>query len=212
MPLLIFATLGEAQATLHALEARPATQDTVEVWSEGFVPALFEAPPYQIAISGFGAYGALRTLMRYGTQHEHIWNLGLAGTLNEALPLGEICIVSQVSKYLPLPPKIDPLSRDIAESSLPAFSIAPRGVRLVTTDFPVHDATLRDQLSAHFDLVDMEGYGIAYGAHHLGKKCHLWKVISDPVSPHGRALLENNKSALSALLAEKILESNPLAL
>ena len=58
-----------------------------------------------------------------------------------------------------------------------------------------------------WDLVDMEGYGVAFAAAALGKKCRMWKIISDFTSPEGRDLIRKHKKELSEKIAEKILEN-----
>jgi len=53
------------------------------------------------------------------------------------------------------------------------------GTVLATGDSFVSDAQVRDALAARADLVDMEGFAIAYAASHMGARCRLVKHVSD---------------------------------
>lgn len=53
------------------------------------------------------------------------------------------------------------------------------GTVLATGDAFVSDAEVRDALAARADLVDMEGFAIAFAAARLGAACRLVKHVSD---------------------------------
>lgn len=53
------------------------------------------------------------------------------------------------------------------------------GTVLATGDSFVSDAEVRDALAARADLVDMEGFAIAYAAQRMGARCRLVKHVSD---------------------------------
>ncbi|WP_455901972.1 nucleosidase [Rhodococcus gordoniae] len=53
------------------------------------------------------------------------------------------------------------------------------GSVLATGDSFVSDAQVRDALAARADLVDMEGFAIAYAARRMGARCRLVKHVSD---------------------------------
>jgi nucleoside phosphorylase len=80
------------------------------------------------------------------------------------------------------------------------------GDKLISSDFPIHDETLRKNLGTEWDLVDMEGYGVAFAAHALGKKCRIWKIISDFALTGGRSLIRKNKTLLSEKIADAIVK------
>ncbi|WP_068156578.1 nucleosidase [Rhodococcus phenolicus] len=53
------------------------------------------------------------------------------------------------------------------------------GTVLATGDAFVSDAEVRDALAARADLVDMEGFAIAFAAARMGAPCRLVKHVSD---------------------------------
>jgi len=129
-------------------------------------------------------------LTSYIIEIDEVWNLGLAGSLRDGPAIGTLLQIKTVGDS-----KQNPLHLDEGDS------------KLITSPIPIHDHTLRDHLAKEWDLVDMEGYGIAKSAHHLGKKCRMWKIISDFASPGGRELIRRNMARSSELLAEKIHEA-----
>lgn len=204
--LILFATLSEAEATIKLLSAKPCNKEKVFIWSEGMVPSLYSYADGWIALSGFGIHAAQLTVSKYAQNVDEIWNLGFAGSLRGSFPTGSLQQIEVVAKHIPLPLSIDPISRECAESVAPIFSVASQGAKLISSDYPVHDPQQRELLAKKWDLVDMEGYGVAFAAHHLGKKCLMWKVISDLAQ--GRAPIQRNKKALSTLLAELTIASH----
>ena len=200
MKLLVFATKSEAETTIKRLHAKPVPGEQVFIWPEGMVPACYSYPDGWIALSGIGVHAAQLAVSKYGSKADEVWNLGIAGALNDTLPIGTIKQVQVVGKSIALPPTIDPISREYAESANPIFSVASKGIKLVSSDFPIHDPAKRAELSKKWDLVDMEGYGVAFASHYLGKKCLMWKVVSDLAK--GRESIKSQKVKLSELLSE----------
>lgn len=131
---------------------------------------------------------------------EEVWNLGFAGTLHQE-EVGKIHSIKSVAKYLPSSPPGDSPFR---EEVFPSFSLCPQGGKqLFSVDLPVHNLAQREALQqCGGDLVDMEGYNIAYTALRLGKTCRLWKIVSDGAAPGGGAQIQKEKSRLSKLLAD----------
>ena len=205
MKLLIFAQLAEARPTIERLEARPSSHEKTVIWSEGVVHSEYAFDGGWVVLSGMGIHAAQLAVSKYVSRVDEVWNLGLAGALSDALPEGSMQEIALVGKHLSLPPTIDTLSRECTEMSAPTFSVSTEGVRLISSDYPIHDKEIRSSLQNLWDLVDMEGYGIAYAAHHLGKRCLMWKIVSDFASEGGRALIRKNKEHYAELLAERVL-------
>ncbi|MEV0946150.1 nucleosidase [Rhodococcus sp. NPDC049939] len=53
------------------------------------------------------------------------------------------------------------------------------GSVLATGDVFVSDPVVRDALAARADLVDMEGFSIAYASAHVGARCRLVRHVTD---------------------------------
>ena len=208
--LLVFAQVGEAKATIHHLNATAIDGEMAHIWSEGHIPCCYRFERGWIVISNVGLHAAQMTVAKYAHNCDEVWNLGLAGSLRGKLPIGEILSIDTVGKYIPLADDaLDPRSKECLSFTLPHFVLEGAGGKLISSDFPIHDAAHRNHLGAQWDLVDMEGYGIAYACRALGKKCRMWKIISDFASPGGRELIRKHKEALSEKIAATILESLP---
>lgn len=200
--LIIFATTKEARSTIELTGASPVSGATVHVWSEGEVAACYRFEKGLIAICGTGLHPAQMCATKYAPLAEEIWNFGFAGALKKDEHLGHLVEIATNDKYLPI--ALDKVSYECATSGLPSLQLSPSGHKLISSDFPVHDAERRKQLGLNWDLVDMEGYGIAYAAHFLGKKCRIWKIVSDFASCDGRELIRNHQDALSHTIAHTI--------
>jgi len=202
--LIVFAQKGEAQRTIERFNASPVNGEMTHVWSEGLVPSLYAFDYGWIALSSVGVIAAQMTVAKYAQKSEEIWNLGLAGRLRGESPIGKLISVQKVGKFIPIFSKdIDSRSFVTMQGIHPPLSLEGES-HLVSSDFPVHEHAHRMHLAENYDLVDMEGYGIAYAANALGKKCRMWKIISDFASPGGRELIQKNKDLLSKQLADHI--------
>lgn len=191
----MFAQHAEAAATLCTLNAEALPGEKRYIKSEGELPCCYTFDQGIIALSSIGIHPALMTVAKYGGAVDEIWNLGMAGALHDHLPIGEKLVIETAGKYTP-------------DSYIPPITFGKEGGgKLITSDFPVHDVNYRSILSQNGDVVDMEGYGVAYAAHYLGKKCRMWKIVSDFASPGGRELIQKNKPYVSELLAEIIHEA-----
>jgi adenosylhomocysteine nucleosidase len=191
MKLLLFATLSEAIGSIQRLGAREKT------------PSTFTYDGGLIVITGMGSMAALSAVLREGQEVDEIYNLGIAGALNPALTIGSFELIETVGKFTSLNYDLDPRSTELMEETLPRFPLKTRGLRLLTSDFPIYHSPTTHNLREKWDLVDMEGYGVAYGAALLKKKCILGKIVSDFASENGRELIFKNTSKLSEMLAEK---------
>lgn len=204
--LLVFAQSAEAAPTIHSLKAEPIKTETCFVWSEGDITSCYAFEQGWIVISGMGIHAAQMAVSTYAHKIDEVWNLGMAGALHGTLPIGEMCEIGTVEKYVPAG-FLDPYSQECVQTIIPPLTLSQKKNRLISSDFPIHDSTHRSHLSTLGDLVDMEGYGVAYAAHHLGKKCRMWKIISDFASPGGRELIRKNKAKISERIAEALYEA-----
>lgn len=191
---------------MRALNAQPVESETRFVWSEGEIPCRYEFEGGWIVISSVGIHAAQMAVAQYALAVDEVWNIGMAGALRDGLPIGETLEIQTVGKYIPSG-ELDPYSLECVRTTVPCLSFSTGTGKLVSSDFPVHDSGHRIRLGEMWDLVDMEGYGIAYAARHLGKKCRMWKIISDFASPGGRDLIRKNRVHLSERIAEKIYEA-----
>ncbi len=189
MLLVIFAHPNEAKESLLRFKAEPQE------------PGLYRFDRGYIAVTGMGCFAALSSLLPIFPHIVEIWNLGFCGALKQDLPIGSLYPIAEVEKHLFLPP-LDPVSLQIAKNNHPLISLPSNGKKLITTDCPIHDPSLKATLNG--DLVDMEGYAIAYAAERFNKPCRLWKVVSDFASPHGRDSILRHSAELSHLLAHHL--------
>lgn len=203
--LIVFAQMREASATLKRLKATPVPLHTIHVWTEGVVPSYYQFDKGFIVISNTGIHAAQMAVSKHAHQFDEIWNLGVAGSLKDNQPIGKIYAIEKVDKYVPVQySSLDEGSKECIASTIPPHHLDSPGYKLISSDFPIHDKILRESLSPDWDLVDMEGYGIAFAAHHLGKTCKMWKVISDFASENGRDLIHKHMEELSEIIADKI--------
>lgn len=208
--LVIFAQYIEAEPFLNITSAKPVPGHYTESWSEGNIPSLYQFEQGWIAISGLGIHAAQMSVSKNSHLCEEVWNLGFAGSLNCNLSMGEIYSIHHVSKFIPIDSSLlDPLSLQCLKFSIPPFTLSEGAIKLVSSDFPIHNPLLNQQLAIHYDLVDMEGYGIAFACSRLGKTCRMWKIISDFASPGGRELIKKHKKELSFKLAQAALQQIP---
>lgn len=211
--LLVFAQVGEAKGILARSQAVPVGQETTAVWTEGEQNSLYQFENGFIIISGMGLHAAQMAVAKYAHLGDEVWNFGLAGALKDSLPIGDILQINTVGKYLPLEEKsLDLTSQECVSFTLPHFSLEGSGGKLISSDFPIHDTFHRFRLAKAWDLVDMEGYGIAFACKALKKKCRMWKIISDFASPNGRDLIRKHKAELAEKLGCTIIELMQLSL
>jgi len=211
---ILFAQESEARATLDALKAEPLIHHSLNIWSEGEKCSCYLFSQGRIVLTGMGTHAAQMAVATHAMHGDLFWNLGFAATLNENQPLTTLVPIQTVDKHCMLPAVgLDPLSHHCLSTTLPSFALeTAAGARLISSDYPIHNATLRQQLALKWDLVDMEGYGIAFAAQALAKKCQLWKIVSDFASPGGRELIRKNKPLFSEKLANFVLEQLKLHL
>lgn len=189
--LIIFAVLPEARATLHQLDAR-MDEDGVYRFDQGIV-----------AVAGMGVLSASQAVCKYAGQVDNVWNIGIAGALRDDLLLGTLCEVSVVHRNPLMPKEGDEYSQTFQNNVFPPIQLGT-GRQLVSADYPIHQEELRRRLAARFDLVDMEGYGVASAARACGLPCRLWKVVSDFARPGGQVMIEQQLATASEKIAEHI--------
>lgn len=205
--LIVCALFKEAEALINHLNAKPITGFTQELWNEGTLPSYYHFPEGALVLSGMGVHAAQLAVTQHASRFDEIWNIGLAGSLNSSPSIGTILPVKSVGKYVSLSKEeTDPITYSCMERHLPHMLLGDQGERLISSDFPIHNQEHRSVLSSNWDLVDMEGYGIAYAAKHLKKTCRMWKIISDFSAPGGRALIEKHIAELSEKLALHVKE------
>ena len=185
--LLVFALLHEAAATIDRLKAKQ-TDSNLYTFDGG-----------EIVICGLGIHAAQSSVSEHIHKCDEVWNLGLAGALTEELPLTTLVAIGRVTKYVPVQ-DLDSHSQNLMEEHLIPFELGGE-YSLTTSDFPIHT---KEHRPPKCHLVDMEGYGIAFAARHLGKKCRMWKIVSDFASPGGVQLIKQNREYYSKLLAKKV--------
>ncbi len=168
--LIVCALFKEAQALLNLLNAKPVSGFTQELWNEGTHPSYYHFPQGALVLSGMGVHAAQLAVTQHASRFDEIWNIGLAGSLTSSLSIGTIFPIKSVGKYVSLSKEeADPITYSCMEQHLPHMLLGDQGERLISSDFPIHSKVHKSVLSHNWDLVDMEGYGIAYAAKYLKK-------------------------------------------
>lgn len=204
--LCVFAQVGEAKALIERTRAQPVPEKTANIWTEGEVCSLYRFEEGWITICGVGVHAAQMAVAKYGHLSQEVWNAGFAGSLRGLLPIGDLMPISTIGKYIPLDiSELDSHSQENIAFNLPHFSLSEGEGKLISSDFPIHNAFHRERLGKQWDLVDMEGYGIAYAARDLRKKCRMWKIVSDFASPGGLELIRKHGAELSEKIADTLL-------
>lgn len=193
MLLITFASHEEARASIHLLKAIQLEKTNLYKFERG-----------NILVTGMGSIAAAATTMPYLNTTTEIWNYGLAGSLKEGLTIGSLHPIQTASKWLHFPHKLDEHSKNFGSKIHPTFANQQHGLHLISSDYPIHAKSLRQRMSLNYDLVDMEGYGIAFAATACKVPYSLWKIVSDFASHEGPDLIKKHIAHHSELMAQAI--------
>lgn len=190
--LILFAHPAEAAATLKRLEAQETS------------PGLYRSESLLILISGMGSLQAACGVVQFAGIIDEVWNVGVCGSLNDHLEPESFHWVGRVGKHLLLPEGSSDHAHRLSHSVHPPLDNGD-GARLLTSDYPIYGAKLRKELARAFDLVDMEGYGVATAAKKLGIPYQIGKIVSDRAEEGEWEALRKRLPTLSERLADLIL-------
>lgn len=190
--LLHFATQREARATVDLLKAQ---RDAVD-------PVLYHFDGGELLISGIGMIASTAAVSRHARRGGTVWNLGIAGSFDDSLKLGQEVRVRSVSRFLSPAIDLDAYSRNFFIDTFPPLQLQDEGYRLLSVDYPMHTRPL--EICAQ--LVDMEGYGVIQAAQAGGCDVHSIKIVSDFTRPDGAALIRKHIDDWSDALAQSIAE------
>ncbi len=157
--LLVFAHPLEAAATIEELRAEKCEQG-------------YRFDDGLLIICGIGPIAAAAATAAHAADYDEVWNMGCAGSLGE-LALYDLVEVGSVEQRLFH--DCSEQAQQFAADHQPIIDLG-EGPRLLTTNTPL------DHRLPGADLVDMEGYGVAYAARRAGKAVRLIKVVSDLAS------------------------------
>ncbi|MCQ4119211.1 nucleosidase [Rhodococcus tibetensis] len=141
--------------------------------------AVHVPPEFDVLITGIGkvsaAVAVANALADYpSSQKPLVVNIGTAGALHEhhsGLFVPSIVLNHDISGNA-----IRALGHEVADRlDIPEGD----GSVLATGDVFVSDAAVRDVLAGRADLVDMEGFAVAYACARAGVRCRLVKHVSD---------------------------------
>ncbi|UYP17676.1 nucleosidase [Rhodococcus sp. Z13] len=161
---------------------------------------------YETVITGIGkvdaAVAVTAALAAYPAgARPLVVNIGTAGALHD----------HHAGLYLPSTALNHDISSDVLKSlGHPVEDVLDiedgDGSVLATGDAFVSDAEVRDALAARADLVDMEGFAVAYAARRMGARCRLVKHVSDHADESALdwpALVDHSARELAAWLVER---------
>lgn len=180
--LFYFATEREAAATRRLLVAQ-----------ECIAPGLYTCPQGYVQAGGMGILAAAVTSAACSARWDEVWNFGISATLSPIYPLETRVVVGSVLRPNWFPERVEARSQEWYHRLFPTLHRADQKgslARLVSCDFPVHQSHLADQLRPFADLLDMEGYGIAFMAYQLAKPCFIGKWVTDCANAEGPSAIE----------------------
>lgn len=198
-----------AAALLYAtpMEAAPLLAEMAHVPVTLGQDSLFLAGDVLVALSGMGLAPARAMVARLAEEWavRRIINVGVAGSLTDALAVGDVVQISET--FGP------DLARDGVRLDGPVLT-APglrSGARLLSREAPVFDAELRIRLSVRADLIDMEGYAVADECSRRGLECLMFKTISDDASDRATLLanLDRTSRRMAAFVRGHLTQLKP---
>lgn len=158
-----------------------------------------------ILLTGIGrinAVAALTEALSGAVMPMSVLNIGTAGSLRSA---GGVHLVGTVLLHDFSHSAVADLTGGVAYPPIP---LADGGPVLATGDLFVEDSAVRARLAETADLVDMEGYAVAWVARRHGVPVELIKLVSDPADEDaGRLWIEGVAECsrvLDAHLAERL--------
>ena len=195
MHLIVIAHPLEAIRVLEALKAKEVEPGRLWHFEGGAV-----------LVTGMGSTAAAAGVGRYAHGFSHIYNVGFAGSLG-GHEMGEVLEVGECTKHIPLPTDAPGHCEKLAKKAHPSLSIGS-GVHLLTSDYPIHSQEERQSLQ-EYDVVDMEGYGVAVAAKRASLPCTMWKVISDSCQGKGWETIASHLEELQERVANLVTELGP---
>jgi nucleoside phosphorylase len=161
-PIYHFATFQEAQVSIEELNTKQLS------------PHLYQFDKGFILISGIGLNATLYHLMQLDAKS--VINLGCVGALKNSLPLFELIEVSKVSLFLPSYLHLE--EKNTTHKHIPTIELQPHGLHLASSHYPIKTPYTKTH-ALEYDIIDMEGYSVAYFAKQKNISCKMIKVISD---------------------------------
>lgn len=192
--LIVFATEAEAAATLTLFQAKRDPND----------PGLYQSDIGWIVIPGMGILAVAQAICRYAHLAKEVWNLGVAGALHDHFQLEQLVEIATVNRNPLVPDYVCERSQLFQTNVFPSLSLSPQGKHLVSGDYPIQDLPARLALAARFDMIDMEGYGVANAARYCNLPCHIWKVVSDWAKPGSMELIREKLAGASEIIAKHL--------
>ncbi|MBC7429358.1 MAG: hypothetical protein H7336_12140 [Bacteriovorax sp.] len=164
MKLLTFAHRGEAQAFLSAYSFKPV---------DFFFDGLLKSDEYYLLITGEGPHAAsektISVLATYNESITHVYNLGVAGSLNQKLKLHDLVWIR--TSYAHHAEKLE--FKSYTSSNTNAVNDC------ITAHNRVLDHDEKNKLSHFANIVDRELWAVASAANLFKKPFFSLKIISD---------------------------------
>ncbi|KGF18574.1 nucleosidase [Corynebacterium freneyi] len=177
-----------------------------------------DVPVLLTGIGRINATAALSETLARGPLPTTVLNVGTAGALHDG-PSSGLHGVHRISRVVlhdfshsavrrlagadAYPPIVLDAPADEAGEG-PSSSTAETGKALATGDLFVEDSATRARLAATADLVDMEGYAIAWVARRYGVPVELIKLVSDPADESAGTLWVDGVAECSRVLGRHL--------
>ncbi|WP_406070146.1 nucleosidase [Micromonospora sp. NBC_01638] len=162
--------------------------------------ARYLPPELPVLLTGMGkvnAASAVAAVLAAGPRPSLLLNLGTAGALRTGW-----AGIHEVATVLQHDLDTDLLRTLTGETYGAPLSLATEGAVLATGDTFVADDAARDRLAQRADLVDMEGYAVAWAAAQAGVPCRLVKQVSDEAGEGAARTWRESVDACARDLAE----------
>ena len=167
MKLLTFAHRGEAQAFLAAYSFKPV---------DFFFDGLLKSEHYYLLVMGEGPHSAsektISVLAKYSNEITHVFNLGVAGSLNQKIKMNDLIWVR--TSYAHHAEKLE--FKSYTTGAIKALNDC------MTAYTRVLSFEEKNKLSHFANIVDRELWSVASAANLFKKPCLALKIISDEMT------------------------------
>lgn len=183
MKLIVLAHYGEAQSIIDHYSLSKKSEE------------LYQNSQMSLLLTGEGPFEATTRISSHlgSGNYSEVINLGIVGTLNSKLVIGEVYEVRTI--YLAIDGRLQYKS----------FTLSDQGLDLITSFERILRADKAEVLRGFGELVDREGWGVAFSCKEHGVPLRSFKLISDVAGTLGACeSVKENAESFSLKLLDKL--------